>query len=671
MTETGTCSNAVLNCNAGYFCPAEDSTTVNCEPCSEDMEYGQSCYCQDSKPIDNCQECTDKKCSTCVRNTFLQNNKCENCPFFCDTCADPNSCITCSNGYKMNPDTKLCETTCQNSDTCAASNQGFCNPATLTCQYCIHNCVLCSSTTICDFCEPNEFVTTVEGQCTKKCENIDNGNYCENGVPKLCVTDLTSECKCGNASQCASCNKSQDQCETCLPHWKLNEAGECADCEDGFSLVNKNCVLCTSTQTTACTCSTAKNCQACDANMSKCKTCIGNFDPSGPIPCSKCKDKFFEDTSKTPHECVTCHAPCTTCSSSSNCTACADGFSLESNYCVSCADENCNTCPSQISTCTACKDGFSVQSGKCVKHCTAIAECEFNQICDKICKTCSDNCATCKETVEKCTTCKSGFIIENQKCIACPSGCANCADDKNICKVCNNSFFAKEGTCTACDGNKTEKCTCGNAENCATCDSSDSAKCGNCITGYEKAKDETCAICADGYLMVGMVCTKCNNNCATCSKSVEKCDTCASSYTMSINQTCEKDCTGEMDDGNVCTADNVVECGGNDQITACKCKDAANCFKCDSSDKEKCESCMAGYKFVNQQCDGCADGYTAVGKLCILQDETLSTNLSSGAVAGIVIAVLVVVGGVAGGVFWYMKKTKVNQEIEKQNFSRQ
>ncbi|KAH0575904.1 Cysteine-rich membrane protein 1 [Spironucleus salmonicida] len=606
MTETGTCSNTVLNCKAGYFCPAEDSTTVECQPCQEYMEYGQSCYCEDTKPIKNCQACTGKQCSTCVRNTFLQNNKCEDCPFFCDTCADPNSCITCSNGYKRNPETKLCEVTCQNSDTCAANKNGFCNPATLTCQSCIHNCVLCSSTTICDVCEPNEFVTTVEGQCTKKCENIDNGNYCENGVPTACGEGLTSECKCDDAKNCASCTPTKNKCATCLPNWKLNEAGECADCEDGFSLVNKNCVLCTSTQTTACTCSTAKNCQTCDAEMSKCKTCIGNFDPSGPIPCSKCKDKFFEDTSKTPHECVTCHATCTTCSSSSVCTACADGFSLESNDCVSCTDANCKTC-------LASKD--------------------------------------------ECTACKFGFIMENQKCAACPSDCANCDGDKNICKVCNNSFFAKDGTCTACDGNKTEKCTCGEAVNCATCDTSDQPKCGHCIIGYQKDDDGACSTCSDGYLMINMVCTKCESNCATCSKSLEKCDTCANLHTMSIKYTCEKNCSTALEDGNACIGTESAPCGSEGQITECKCSNVKNCLTCNAS-KTKCGSCLSGYKFEFDECNQCEDGAEQTGTFCFATRKE-SGNLSGGAVTGIVIAVLVVAGGVGGGLaYYFIKKGK-------------
>ncbi|KAH0576016.1 Cysteine-rich membrane protein 2 [Spironucleus salmonicida] len=579
MTDTGTCSNAVFNCKAGNYCPTNSSTVVNCLSCSEDMIYGQSCYCEDSKPIYNCQECAGNRCSKCLSQTFLQNDRCLDCPPYCDTCADTNSCITCTEGYEKNPQTGICELFCKSEDECLSIGEEFGEPATSMAQTCIPNCLVCFTTTTCEFCNPSGFISTLTGQCTSKCVNIQNGNYCDNGTAKPCDENLTTECKCGRADFCASCNQAGTQCKKCLPHMKFNKTGECDGCEDGFA--------------------------------------------------------------------------------------------LEISQCIPCTDENCNVCPSKKNICTACKNNFMVQNGKCEKQCTTIANCTASQICDKICKTCTGNCATCKDAVDTCMTCKSGFILENQKCAACPSDCANCDGDKNDCKICKEGFFAKDKICNTCDGNTTEKCKCGNAANCATCDSSEIGKCGNCITDYKKADDGTCSACADGYLMVEMACKKCQQTCATCSQSIVKCTSCIDSHTMSINQTCEKNCTGELEDGNVCTAEVIVECGGNDQITACKCKDAANCLKCHSSDNKKCESCMTGYKFVNQQCDSCIDGYTAVGKLCFPQDDTLSTNLSGGAVAGIVIAVLIVVGGVAGGAFWYMKKSKVNQEIEKQNFSRQ
>ncbi|KAH0576029.1 Cysteine-rich membrane protein 1 [Spironucleus salmonicida] len=718
MTDTGTCSNAVFNCKAGNYCPTNSSTAVNCLSCSEDMIYGQSCYCEDSKPIYNCQECEDNKCSKCVLTTFLQNNKCINCPLYCDTCANANSCITCSEGYEKNPQTGLCELFCKKEDDCMPVGDDFGNLPILLVQQCIENCASCTSTTTCDFCDPDGYITTIDGQCTETCENIQNGQYCEDGVAKSCVIGLTSQCKCGNAQYCASCNTTGAKCETCLPNMKFNTFGTCEDCNDGFSSVNGNCIACTQSQMAACTCSTALNCSTCNNDMSKCKTCIHNFDPSGPIPCAKCKDKFFEDTSANIRKCTACSANCTVCSSNSICTACDDGFSIINKQCVACTinqatactcqtAKNCSTCDndtskcktcitnfdpsittpcencvagffkdttsgtdtctacsvncttcSSSSICTACNDGFSVQNDKCEKKCTKTdGNCTTNQICDIICKDCTGNCATCEGTIEKCTTCKAGFGLENQQCLACQSGCANCADDKNICKVCKDGFLAKEGICTACDGKKTEKCTCGEAVNCATCDTSDQPKCGHCIIGYQKADDDSCSVCSDGYLMIKMVCTKCESNCATCSKSLDKCDTCANQHTMSIKYTCEKNCSTVLEDGNACIGTESAACGSEGQITECKCSGAKNCLTCNAS-KTKCGSCLSGYKLEADECKNCEDGAVKIGDYCFAPRKE-SGNLSGGAVAGIVIAVLVVVGAVGGGIaYYFIKKGK-------------
>ncbi|KAH0573109.1 Cysteine-rich membrane protein 2 [Spironucleus salmonicida] len=243
MTETGTCTDEVFSCKAGYFCPADDSTTVNCDPCSEDIVYGQGCYCEDNKSIDNCQQCTGNKCSKCVSFTFLQNDQCLDCPFGCDNCASTDSCTTCSEGFEKNPQTSLCEFPCKIQDDCMFIQGSFCDLDTSKCQFCMENCLFCSSPTTCDLCDLFGFVTTLEGQCTEECENIQNGYYCENGVSKSCSESLTSECKCGEASNCASCDETGEKCKTCLPHMKFNQRGECGECDDGYELRTKMCWL--------------------------------------------------------------------------------------------------------------------------------------------------------------------------------------------------------------------------------------------------------------------------------------------------------------------------------------------------------------------------------------------------------------------------------------------
>eukprot|EP00702_Spironucleus_salmonicida_P001693 EST42984.1 Cysteine-rich protein [Spironucleus salmonicida] len=526
MTDTGTCSNAVFNCKAGYFCPAEDSTTVECQPCQEYMEYGQSCYCEDTKPIKNCQACTGKQCSTCVRNTFLQNDKCINCPLYCDTCANANSCITCSEGYEKNPYTGLCELSCKSEDGCLPVGLYFGDPSTQMSIPCIANCIICSSTTTCDFCHPKGFVITLTGQCTKKCDDIQDGYYCEDGVAKLCDDDLTAECTCGNASYCASCHSTGKRCEKCLPNMNFNTSGECAVCYDGFSLESSQCMPCTGSQSSPCTCKTAENCSTCDTDTGKCKTCQGNYDVKGEIPCQNCLPGFYKQNSALGDICISCLGNCKTCSS--------------------------------YSTCTVCNDEYVLQSGKCEKTCkVGDGSCAMNQICATICKDCTGNCATCKGSVDKCVTCKSGFILENNKCTACGKDCLNCDGDKSKCNLCKDGFINFDGRCSICIGNTTQKCKCGMAENCATCGDKNSNVCGNCLPGFFKGADAG------------------NNTCKACD---EKCATCIS------ENTCSSCKNGDILSGNSCAACTTI------QTTACICKDATNCQTCDSTDMSKCKT---------------------------------------------------------------------------------
>ncbi|KAH0569548.1 Cysteine-rich membrane protein 2 [Spironucleus salmonicida] len=711
---TNECSSSdKTTCSEGTFCPSNvASTSTPCIKCKDecatctgtsaedatcltcaDGKYlsGEACADCDSK----CTTCTgseDTACQSCTNGNVQSGSTCATCVSGqttnctcdsaenCSTCAnDMSKCATCINDYDPNGETP-----------CEKCKEKFFEDTSATpskCTSCSNNCTACTSSSVCTTCDDgfslinNKCVACTESQATactcKAAKNCQTCNSSEMGKCKTCIGnfDVNDGTPCQNClvgffkggdSGTDTCTACDGKCATCTA---LNT---CQTCKDGNVLTNSTCVPCSTNQMTACKCQNAKNCSTCETDTSKCKTCINNFDPSGDTPCDKCVAGFFKDAKDGNDTCTACSENCTTCSSSSACTVCKDGFSIDSSKCVACTDENCTTCPTNKDTCTACKDGFSVKNSKCEKKCTAgDGTCAPNQICDTICKDCAGNCATCKGAVSTCVTCEAGFMLNSEKCTACPDNCANCDDNKDTCKVCKDDFFATDKTCTACTQNKIKQCKCGAATNCATCDSSNKGKCGTCITGYKKASDSTCSICDDGYLMVDMACQKCEAKCAMCSESLETCDTCAIQHTMSINQTCEKDCTGTLAEGKACTAEAIVDCGSSSQVTACKCDTAANCLQCNSSDSKKCASCMPGYKLENEKCTTCADGATAVGSFCFLQGETLSTNLSSGAVAGIVIAVLVVAGGVAGAAFWYMKKSKANQKVEKQNFNMQ
>ncbi|KAH0576039.1 Cysteine-rich membrane protein 2 [Spironucleus salmonicida] len=267
--------------------------------------------------------------------------------------------------------------------------------------------------------------------------------------------------------------------------------------------------------------------------------------------------------------------------------------------------------------------------------------------------------------LNECKSCIPGFILEGTSCANCGDNCANCDGNKAVCRLCKRNFFLKDGACTTCVDNTIEQCECNEAVNCATCETADTKKCENCLTGYKKSDEGSCDECSEGFFMSQNLCSKCGDVCKSCSGDGERCDTCTTGYTMSINQICEKDCTDAVTDGMVCVGDQIVACGSDSQTVACKCESAVNCLKCNGTDSKKCQSCMPGYKLAGDVCTGCADGAEVVGAFCFISGNKSKNNLSGGAIAGIVIAVLIVAGAIGGGVFWFMrqkKKTSVSVE---------
>eukprot|EP00702_Spironucleus_salmonicida_P000320 EST41611.1 Cysteine-rich protein [Spironucleus salmonicida] len=58
MTDTGTCTIRITNCKADHFCPSTDNISVPCKPCTEDMKFGQGCYCEYNTETTNCKTCS-------------------------------------------------------------------------------------------------------------------------------------------------------------------------------------------------------------------------------------------------------------------------------------------------------------------------------------------------------------------------------------------------------------------------------------------------------------------------------------------------------------------------------------------------------------------------------------------------------------------------------------
>ncbi|KAH0576180.1 Cysteine-rich membrane protein 2 [Spironucleus salmonicida] len=691
-------SSNTTSCSEGFFCPSnvgsDDTPCIKCKQecatCTGESAEAATCLtCADGQYLSSgtCANC-DSKCATCTGSEASTCQSCANGNFLsgttCSACVSGNSmkctCGTSENCETCATDKTKCDTCIGEYDIsatipCSACKAGYFESSDIpkTCSKCPENCATCTAETTCKTCKDGNILTAnLCVPCTKNqmtactCKSTKNCQTCEASDKSKCATCINNFDP-SESTPCQNCLpgfvkeviSGSDTCTACSANCATCTSGSvCTLCKNGFLLKGNECTACSTIQTTACTCQAAKNCSICDISMIKCAACINNYELTGTTPCEKCRPRFFEDITAIPNKCTACSNNCTTCTSASVCTACEEGFLIENNTCVACTDENCKTCQASKDTCTACKNDFTVQNGKCEKQCATAAQCRSNQICDSICKTCTGNCAVCKDDIANCRVCQPGFLLTGNTCRQCPTGCANCAGDTSVCQICLNNFYFKKDKCFICTGNLKEPCQCHRAINCGSCDLENLSRCATCISGYAIDKNGECSICAQGFLMLGGVCAKCDSRCGTCSQNAKTCDSCAKGYTMNVHQTCEEVCADMLTDGHACIGGKAVQCGSRGQVTECKCGDSINCRICSADGSNKCGGCLYGYKIEDGACANCVDGAVAVGAFCFASAEE-SNRLSSGAVAGISLAVIAVVLGASGGVFWYLRRAKI------------
>ncbi|KAH0571737.1 Cysteine-rich membrane protein 1 [Spironucleus salmonicida] len=184
--NSGTCSRVDYTCKAGFYCPATSNHLVQCLPCREDMKFGDSCYCLDNVPTQNCIECANGNCTRIMIEQADTSPHTKRCLLGCSQCNADQRCLKCDDTH-----------------------------------------VLDYSNHTCSFCDENQFIITTSGLCTPKCENLPVGYYCKNGKPELCTEDSTSMCSCGVAKNCALCNPDNNTCKQCLNAIHMDYTGIC------------------------------------------------------------------------------------------------------------------------------------------------------------------------------------------------------------------------------------------------------------------------------------------------------------------------------------------------------------------------------------------------------------------------------------------------------------
>eukprot|EP01022_Parablepharisma_sp_SALTPOND_P020114 TRINITY_DN356_c0_g2_i4.p1 TRINITY_DN356_c0_g2~~TRINITY_DN356_c0_g2_i4.p1 ORF type:complete len:851 (-),score=53.31 TRINITY_DN356_c0_g2_i4:242-2413(-) len=590
------CMDGCKACTTGDAC-----TTGQCETNGYYEGTNGKIVCIACPTGHDCKTCDSSGCKTCDAGKYVDNSdnkKCKAGPTHCTSATGEEICSDCKTGYHIFTHTPCpeCETGCAECEShegtgkCTKCKPGWFKETTNKCTQCGDaNCISCSDATTCSDCGEGFFLsgntcTSCASGCKKctsatatDCSKCKDGYYMDKDSNcKECTNSVVSG---GYVASCVEPPKDSDgnyisgsltQTKTCIAGSYMGDTctgltgcsvflspNKCKTCADGFYLNNYACTSC------------ASSCAKCTKDA-----------------CSLCATGYYMSTDKV---CTQCPDGCVTCTSETTCTACKPTYYLSGSECKSCTAtqgaqecncgtgsywdstslsctaciEGCNVC-SDTKTCTTCKSNYYLdEKGICLKHlgsyCKTILPLGTCKTCmigtyykseDNTCNDCSiiPNCKICDST-PKCTTCATGFYVNDGNCTSCSENFTNCdaCSSDTLCDQCKTGHYWNTTTtnCEAC----MEGCTaCADPKTCLICADgyrSDTKNvCHKCPPGCSTCKNETaCETCMDGHYFdsVGLKCNPCHGLCATCTNSTENdCTSCIANATLS-DHTCKCD----------------------------------------------------------------------------------------------------------------------------------
>ncbi|ELP90856.1 protein serine/threonine kinase, putative [Entamoeba invadens IP1] len=448
------------------------------------------------------------------------------------------------------------------------------------------------------------------GHCTALlCDGCKTGAYKDNAwyycykCRRECTTCSTefwcNTCSAGYflyyvGSGVQTCMPCANNCKTC------SSLNQCDTCNDGFYMNNGNCIKC------------GLNCKSC-ANNDMCDVCERGYTNVNGIctsctttTCTNCQIGTYYDSYYG--KCQSCPYECTSCTSSSTCSGCKEGYYLSGASCVLCNSTmtGCLKCGGS-GQCTFCSQHYRLlDSGTCSScpskyQTTGVDECSnmnYPRNCMSgyvdpydYCQKCPDNCHTCTTNDQTCNSCKPGFYFSNKACHACSSNCEFCTS--STCERCKEGYVLENGVCNPCGNyngcsyclNECKQCNSGytlsngRCVKCQNCNSCNSTSCFSCENGYTFSSGNTCGTCSSVF-----------NGCDTCSTTSKMCTRCQDSYTF-------KTLNGDCD---VCQTI------------------FPHCTTC-SQTKSDCTMCDYGYTKYNGQCVLAAEAIAH----CVLADRSV------------------------------------------------
>ncbi|KAL4486252.1 hypothetical protein ABPG73_002892 [Tetrahymena malaccensis] len=241
------------------------------------------------------------------------------CPSLCLSCDINNLCKQCTNGYFVT-ESNTCDNNCQ-------LNQGYFVDQ-FNCRKCGNLCKTCQNSTSCLSCNVKYYLNeNICSPCDASCLNCfgPSKNSCTVCSDSTNYISVSNSCvpQCDQNQYIDTTNVSQKQCKQCQQFCKTcSNSTTCDNCIDGYSLdSNKQCQPCN------------KACLTCNGLLNNnCVTCANQayFSPSNICVPNCDQNQYVITANGSQKYCKQCQLLCKTCSNSTTCDSCIDGYNLDS-----------------------------------------------------------------------------------------------------------------------------------------------------------------------------------------------------------------------------------------------------------------------------------------------------------------------------------------------------
>ena len=484
------CHNGIGNC---YLCESETKCTKCINEEYKLVDEGSICGLLSSQLF--CLDTTTQKYKSC--SYFMEN---------CNKCQSNNGnfeCLQCDTGYALfhdpNESIHCSQITSKDLTKYYTTDEG---KNYYPCNNVIQNCDTCENPEKCLSCIGSYILVNDNSFCLSN-EDINNGKYYidhdKNNYYFLCSESLSNCDTCANKNKCNTCKSNYviEESDICIPYLdvtsqlyyldsdigkyascsklsnceKCKSKTECINCITNYATIGEDLSKCEDLSTKKYYYETSLNkYEPCSYKLENCDTCV--IDSNNNFYCDKCMTNYALKHDNV--NSIVCREKTFfggnnkyfTNDTGINYYSCSNSLYHNVSNCLECSNKN---------TCSQCQTGYKLvnQNTKCYLQTDIDNNYIYYNPITQLYSPCSDLISLCKKcnSIENCTECgEEGAMEESNICMA-----------KELDE--NNSFFEDETT--------HKYVSCSIIDNCIACTSR--TVCSTCKEGFN-VKDNICQI---------------------------------------------------------------------------------------------------------------------------------------------------------------------------------